>query len=254
MLPIPGSTTFAFADPLLFAIPGRRLLPALIFFAILAPGFRSRKLAPPPLEAVQPDAVRLLRSLQRDASARFVMNAARQAALAIEYGNEGNLLIHYISSPAGEGSRKLLTIAGGWLGAGRRRYMWIPLRPTMAWNPPSGQNLSAEEITELAADLHAGLDEVGERHVIEAFLEPAPIPLAERREVLDSYASFMHSHGWQVSYDEQLTRRSLKRTETADSPQNWSIADREALTRLEALVSEMLKGVRSSSRILFQTK
>ena len=72
--------------------------------------------------------------------------------------------------------------------------------------------------------------------------------------MLDSYAEFMGAHGWQVTYDDELTRRALKRTGASESPQHWSTPDREALTRHEALVSETLKGVRSSSRILFQTK
>ena len=147
-----------------------------------------------------------------------------------------------------------MTIAGGWLGAGRRRYVWLPLRPTLTWNTPDGPGITSAEIGQLAADVHVGLDQMNTRHVLEQFSEPAPIPEEERRRVLDAYTEFMAQHGWQVTYDEGLSRRALKRTEAAQNPQQWSNADREALTRHEALVSEMLKGVRSSSRILFQTR
>ena len=232
-----------------FLATGGRVLPAIVLFAILAPGFRPRKAAAPPLEILRPEAARKLHRMQRDQGARFITAAAGEAAaVAVEQGAEGHVLAHY-AHPRGT-----LTIAGGWLGAGRRRYLWLPLRPTLAWNAPDGPTLTPAEIGELAADLHAGLDLTSTRHVIEEFSEPAPIPEAERRQVLDSYASFMRAHGWEVTYDEALSRRALKRTSDSESPQRWSSADREALTRMEALVAEMLKGVRSSSRILFQTK
>ena len=216
--------------------------------AILAPGFRSRRPATAPLEAVRPEAARTLLRMRRDANARFSTSIAGEGAIAVEDGVEGHLLVHYTSD------RGTVTIAGGWLGAGRRRYIWLPLRPSLTWNAPDGPNLSAAEIAAIAAELHTGLDLMNTRHVLEEFSEPAAISMDERRPVLDSYASFMAAHGWEVTYDKTFTRRALKRTSTSMSPQQWTTADREALTRHEALVSEMLKGVRSSSRVLFQTK
>jgi hypothetical protein len=239
---------------LVFPSAGGRMLPFIVLFAILAPGFRSKKLATVSLELLRPEAAKILRGMQRDPAARFSLSTAGEAAIAVEYGAEGHLLVHYVDPQR----QKSLTIAGGWLGAGRRQYMWLPLRQTLIWSSPGdpgpGSMLTSAEIGLLAVDLHAGLDQMGERHVLEEFLEPAPIPEAERREVLNSYATFMANHGWQVTYDESLSRRSLKRTSAAEGPQQWSTADREALTRMEALVTEMLKGVRSSSRVLFQTK
>jgi hypothetical protein len=233
---------------LFLSLAGHRILPEMTLLAVLAPGFRARRSAPAPLEAVRPEAARILLRMRRDPASRFSTSTAGTAAIALEDGAEGHLLVHYT------GERGTLTIAGGWLGAGRRRYVWLPLRPTLTWSPPDGPGLTAEELNAVAAELHTGLDQMNTRHVLEEFFEPALIPEEERRTVLDSYAGFMAAHGWQVTYDESLTRRSLKRTHAAESPQQWSNADREALTRLEALVSEMLKGVRSSSRILFQTK
>ncbi len=150
-----------------------------------------------------------------------------------------------------------LTIACGWLGAGRRRYIWIPLRPTLSWTQAPAALLSATDLSLLAADIHAALEHLGERHVIEEFLPPEPIPEEERQGVFKSYSDFMQSHGWQVTYDESRSRRSLKRIHGStdeEVPHRWSSADREILVRLEALVTETLKGVRSSSRVLYQAK
>ena len=47
---------------------------------------------------------------------------------------------------------------------------------------------------------------------------------------------------------------SGKRTDEAEAAHEWSQADREELARLEALVAQTLKGVRTSSRILYQDK
>jgi hypothetical protein len=223
-------------------------LPAAGLLATLVPSLRSRPGAGPPIELLMPDLARRLRDSQRDPDARLVLSAAGEAALAVEYTSEENVLVHYA---CGIGA---VTVAGGWLGAGRRRYIWLPLRRTLAWDASAGRNLNPEEIASMAADLHAGLDRIGERHAIEEFSDPVPIPESERREVFDSYAAFMKERGWEVSYDATLSRRSLKRIGEAESPQSWSNADREVLVRLEARLAEMLKGVRSSSRMLYQTK
>ena len=221
-------------------------LTSLPLLAILVPGTRSR--SRPERPVIHPAWIPRLRTMQRQAGARFDLAPAKDAGLALEHGLEGNLLLHY-ASPSGS-----LSIACGWLGAGRRRYLWIPLRPTLCWDPAAGTPFTPTDIALLAADLHAGLDHLAERHVIEEFLPPEPIPEDEREGVLKSYADFMQSHGWQVTYDEARSRRSLKRTNGEDGPHRWSNADREILVRLEALVTETLKGARSSSRILYQTR
>ena len=226
------------------------LLPSISLLALLVPGTRGRTRAPRPV--IAPAWTPVLRSLQRQPGSRFDLAPANDAGLALEHGMEGNLLVHYASTMGN------LTIACGWLGAGRRRYIWIPMRPTLCWHAAAGATLAPLEISHLAADIHAGLDHLGERHVVEEFLPPEPIPEEERQGVLKSYSDFMHSHGWQVTYDEVRSRRSLKRihdaAELPDGLHRWSNADREVLVRLEALVTETLKGVRSSSRILYQTK
>jgi len=205
-----------------------------------------------PLEVTHPQAAGALRQMQRDARTRLLSAAIGDAAMALEDGVEGKLLLHYIS-PLGS-----ITLAGGWLGAGRRKYIWVPLRPTVAWNSESVEGsvslLSASEIATLAADLHIGLTELAQRHVIEEFLAPNPIPISERQEIFDRYTALLNGHGWIVTIDPANSRRSLKRTPTSESANEWPQADREELTRLEALVAETLKGVRTSSRVLYQDK
>jgi hypothetical protein len=205
-----------------------------------------------PIEATHPQAASALRQMQRDARTRLLSTAVGDAAMAFEDGVDGNLLLHYIS-PLGS-----ITLAGGWLGAGRRKYIWVPLRPTVAWNSDSEEGsvslLSPSEIATLAADLHTGLTALAQRHVIEEFLAPNPIPLAERQAIFDRYTALLNSHGWIVNIDPASSRRSLKRTPNSESANEWPQADREELARLEALVAETLKGVRTSSRVLHQDK
>ena len=108
-----------------------------------------------PIESTHPQSARALRQMQRDARTRLLSTAIGESAMAFEDGIEGNLLLHYIS-PFGS-----ITLAGGWLGAGRRKYIWVPLRPTVAWNSDSAEGsvslLSESEIAMLEADLHTGL-------------------------------------------------------------------------------------------------
>ena len=161
-------------------------------------------------------------------------------------------MLHYISTVGA------LTIAGGWLGSGRRRYIWVPLRPTLAWNGKTLEDsvslLTLDEVAAMAIDLHKGLTALNQRHVIEEFLPPDPIPATERHAVLDRYSQLLASHGWTVILDGTTTRRSLKRTEVAEPAHDWPQPDREELARLEAQVAQILKGVRTSSRILYQDK
>jgi hypothetical protein len=212
-----------------------------------------------PLESTHPDAASALRQMQRDHRTRLlstvVGDAAGQRVIGIEDGSEGNLLVHAI---APEGA---LTLAAGWLGSGRRRYIWVPLRPTLSWNAPADSGtsrshslLTGEQITALARDLHDGLTQLDQRHVIEEFFAPDPIPSEERRAILGSYTRLLESHGWTVAVDPSESRRSLSRTDRAEDTEEWPQADREELARLEALVAQALKGVRSSSRILYQNK
>lgn len=233
-------------DPVVSGPLPLSLLPALPLLAILAPGARNRVRQPRPV--IAPAWIPLLHNQQRQSGARFDLAPANTAGIALEHGLEGNLLLHYASTSGN------LTIACGWLGAGRRRYIWVPLRPTLSWNPIHATVLAPQEMTALAADLHAGLEYLGERHVIEEFLPPIAIPEDERQSVFKAYSDFMQSHGWQVTYDESRSKRFLKRASGDESPQHWSSADREVLVRLEALVTETLKGLRSSSRILYQAK
>ena len=214
---------------------------------------RGRKVeAKPPIEATHPGAATALRQMQRDVRARFMSTAIGDAAMALEDGVDGNLLLHYISAVGS------ITLAAGWLGAGRRKYIWVPLRPTVAWNSDSAEGsvslLSETEMGTLAADLHAGLTELAQRHVIEEFLAPDPIPLEERQEIFRRYSVLLNSHGWIVNIDPPTSRRTLKRTEASEPANEWPQADREELARLEALVAQTLKGVRSSSRVLYQDK
>ena len=90
--------------------------------------------------------------------------------------------------------------------------------------------------------------------MIEEFLTPNPIPLSERQEIFDRYTSLLNSHGWIVNIDAATARRSLKRTAGSVGANQWPQADREELARLEALLAETLKGVRTSSRVLYQDK
>lgn len=207
----------------------------------------------PPLETSHPAAAASLRKMQRNPQARFLNAAAGDAsAIGVEDGIEGNLLIHYVS-PAGS-----LSLAGGWLGAGRRRYIWVPLRPTLAWNSQEQDAalllLTAEELAVLAHDLHLGLEELGQRHVIEEFLAPAPVPPLERQAMLERYTQLLASHGWIVTVDPITSQRSLRKTEHAESTQAWSQADRDEVARLESTIAEVLRGARSTSRILYQYK
>ena len=157
--------------PFLFSLNGHHLLPALTLLAVLAPGFRSRRQAPPSLEALRPEAAKALLRLRRDANSSFSMSTAGASSLALEDGVEGHLLVHFTSS------RGNLTIAGGWLGAGRRRYAWLPLRPTLTWNSPDGPGVTSAEIAEIAADLHAGLEQLKRparrRRVLRACPDPS---------------------------------------------------------------------------------
>lgn len=220
------------------------------------------KLRPkPPLEASHPAAAQALRQMQRDHRTRLLSTMVgappNERAVALEDGVEGNLLLHTIA-PSGS-----LTLAAGWLGSGRRKYVWVPLRPPLAWiSTPSHQDPAAEtiallkdeEVASLAADLHLALDQLDQRHVIEEFLAPDPIPPSERRAVVAKYTQLLGNHGWEVTLDPSETRRSLLRTTNAHDPKDWPQADREELTRLEALLAEALKGVRSTSRVLYQNK
>lgn len=227
---------------------------------VLAPltsRLRSRRSEPPlPLEVSHPAAALALRKMQREPGSRLLSTAIGSpldgVAIGFEDGLEGNLLMHYLS-PAGA-----LTLAGGWLGSGRRRYIWLPMRPTLAWNGQAVEDsvslLRAEEMTVLAADLHAALTALKQRHVIEEFLAPEPIPMPERMAVLNRYRELLESHGWTVTIDVAASRRSLLRTTEAKAAHGWMQTDREELARLEALVTQMLKGVRTSSRVLYEDK
>jgi hypothetical protein len=232
----------------------------LASLAMLAPAGRGRRRTVKlPLESSHPEAARALRQMQRDHRTRLlsavVGDGSDERAIALEDGVEGNLLVHVI---AAAGS---LTLAAGWLGSGRRRYIWVPLRPTLAWNaqttdaaPVALSLLTAEQIAALALDLHTGFTQLDQRHVIEEFLTPDPIPREERQAVLDRYTQLLASHGWEVSLDASQSRRSLRRTDMAQDTAAWPQADREELARLEALVAQVLQGVRASSRILYQVK
>jgi hypothetical protein len=214
-----------------------------------------------PLEASHPAAAAALRQMQRELRSRLLSTAIpraqgsaaiRDSVLGMEEGVEGNLLLHYISASGA------LTMAAGWLGSGRRRYIWVPLRPTLAWNGKTREDsvslLTPDEVAGLARDLHDGLTELNQRHVIEEFLPPDPIPMPERQAVLSRYTQLLESHGWTVTLDASASRRALKRTHEAEAAHEWSQADREELARLEALVAQTLKGVRTTSRILYQDK
>ena len=226
------------------------------------PRGRGRHVEPKlPLEASHPAAAAALRQMQREPRSRLLStaihppqgsSAVRESILGMEEGVEGNLLLHYVSASGA------LTLAAGWLGSGRRRYIWVPLRPTLAWNGKTREDsvslLTPDEIAVLARDLHDGLIELNQRHVIEEFLPPDPIPMPERKAVLSRYSQLLEGHGWTVTLDDSASRRSLKRTDEAEAAHEWSQADREELARLEALVAQTLKGVRTSSRILYQDK
>ena len=210
-----------------------------------------------PLEASHPTAAAALRKMQREPRSRLLSTAiarqdGKESILGLEEGLEGNLLLHYIS-PAGA-----VTMAAGWLGSGRRRYIWVPLRPTLAWNGKTVEDsvslLTSEEIAVLADDLQQGLTALSQRYVIEEFLPPDRIPVTERQAVFDRYTQLLESHGWSVTLDDSASRRSLKRTDQAEAAHEWPQADREELARLEALVEQTLKGVRTSSRVLYQDK
>jgi hypothetical protein len=175
--------------------------------------------------------------------------------VALEDGIEGNLLVHTVAAAG------CLTLAAGWLGSGRRKYVWVPLRPPLAWNQEkingsadSHLLLSTEQVAALARDLHAALMQLDQRHAIEEFFAPDPIPADERRAVLEQYTRLLASHGWTVNVDESQTRRTLERTSVSEEMDKWPQTDREELARLEALVAQVLKGVRSSSRVLYQNK
>ena len=247
-----------------------RLLPVhllLLRFGMLQPTgtmrSRGRHVEPKlPLEASHPTAAAALRRMQREPRSRLLSTAipgpahsgvrTKEAFLGLEEGLEGNLLLHYISD------KGALTMAAGWLGSGRRRYIWVPLRPTLAWNGKTVEDsvslLTAEEMAALAHDLHEGLKALNQRYVIEEFLPPDPIPVTERQAVFDRYTQLLESHGWSVTLDGSASRRTLKRTEQAKAAHEWPQADREELARLEALVEQTLKGVRTTSRVLYQDK
>ncbi len=220
----------------------------LALLATLVPGIRTRTGFRPDGHEVRPESAKALRELQRDLAARFVLAPAREGVLALEYAAEGNVLVHHI------GSRGALSLTGGWLGAGRLRYVWLPLRPTLAWDQFSGPTLTSGEIAELAADIHAGLDHLMQRHVLEEILQPVAVTQAEKLPILDEYQHFMHAHGWKVTYDETHSQCSLARMNDCEGPQQWSITDREVLMRLEALVAQTLNGIRLSSRVLYQSR
>lgn len=260
------SASFQFADmhAAVTSVAGR-LFPVhflLLRFGMLQPTgalrSRGRRVEPKlPLEASHPAAAATLRQMQRDPRSRLQSTAiagpdGEESVLGLEEALEGNLLLHYISAGGA------LTMAAGWLGSGRRRYIWVPLRPTLTWNGKTVDDsvslLTAEEIATLAHDVHAGLTALSQRYVIEEFLPPAPIPITERQAVFDRYTRLLESHGWSVTLDDSASRRSLKRTERAEAAHEWPQADREELARLEALVAQTLKGVRTSSRVLYQDK
>ena len=210
-----------------------------------------------PLEASHPAAAAALRKMQREPRSRLLSTAIprpddKESILGLEEGLEGNLLLHYISAAGA------LTMAAGWLGSGRRRYIWVPLRPTLAWNGKTTEDsvslLTSEEIAIVAHDLHEGLAALSQRYVIEEFLPPDRIPATERQAVFDRYSRLLESHGWKVTLDDSASRRSLRRTDQAEAAHEWPQADREELARLEALVEQTLKGVRTSSRVLYQDK
>ncbi len=210
-----------------------------------------------PLEKSHPSAAAALRKMQREPRSRLLStaiagNPGKESILGVEEGLEGNLLLHYISANGA------LTMAAGWLGSGRRRYIWVPLRPTLAWNGKTVEDsvslLSTGEIAVLAHDLHEGLMILSQRYVIEEFLPPDPIPMSERQAVFERYTQLLLSHGWSVTLDDSASRRSLKRTDQAQAAHEWPQADRAELARLEALVEQTLKGVRTSSRVLYQNK
>jgi len=242
--------------PVLSAHSGE-ILPAFAVLLSMTPYNRIRTMPGRlPLESIHPEAAQALRRMQREPQARLLSTVVGEppCAVALEEGDEGNALLHYIGL---EGS---LTLAAGWLGAGRKRYLWVPLRPTLGWNPlltdveSSLSLLGKEQIGKLAHDLHLALTQLDQRYVIEEFLAPDPIPYEERQATLRRYTQLLGSHGWEVVIDPSQSRRSLHRTPLAEDTEIWPQADREELARLEALVAIVLKGSRSSSVVLYQNK